>query len=134
MRVTTNSFSRAKKLLARAKTKFRDLNFDQSLYLRPRSRLSSLLVFLFYISLNVSVTSLEDQSSLRDSSPRSRVESPVKLLGHRGIFIEASARENQFSTDRRRFQTRLEDSRRISLSSRNDSRPLSNRNYRSNSR
>lgn len=57
MRVTTNSFSRAKKLLARAKTKFRDLNFDQSLYLRPRSRLSSLLVFLFYISLNVTVTS-----------------------------------------------------------------------------
>lgn len=66
---------------------------------------------------------------------KSSSKSAVKLLGvtngHRGIFI---VRENQFSTDRRRFQTRLEDSRRISLSARNDSRPLSNRNYRSNSR
>lgn len=104
--------------VARAETKFRDLNFDQSLYLLAATSFPILFYALYTLAVGTRTrvfrgsigSRVEGCVILCRDHRKSGSKSSVKLHGvtnarHRGIFIESGARENQFSTDRRRFQT-----------------------------
>lgn len=129
--------------MARAETKFRDLNFDQSLYLLAATSFPILFYALYTLALGTrtrfSRIDRKPSRELRDSLPRSskvgfevacEIARGVTNARHRGIFIESG----KSIFDGQPSIPNLEDSRRISLSPRNDSRPLSSRNYRPDSR
>lgn len=131
--------------VARAETKFRDLNFDRSLYLLAATSFPILFYALYTLAVGT-------RTRVFRGSIGSRVEGCVILCRDHQVGFEVVceiARSHERETSRNFHRVgragksifdgqasipNLEDSRRISLSPRNDSRPLSSRNYRPDSR